>query len=120
VLVTISTTTDPATDVGFLLHKHPGKVQSFPVTAGTADVFYPAATPRRCTAALPEVTAMARRRRGLRLRRAVPARRKRRSRGRIPDATGNFFPNGSEPDQPVTATSPEIAAKCWEQLPGPC
>jgi 3' terminal RNA ribose 2'-O-methyltransferase Hen1 len=52
VLVTISTTMDPATDLGFLLHKHPEKVQSFPVTAGTAHVFYPEATPRRCTAAL--------------------------------------------------------------------
>jgi 3' terminal RNA ribose 2'-O-methyltransferase Hen1 len=52
VLVTISTTMDPATDLGFLLHKHPEKVQSFPVTAGTAHVFYPEATARRCTAAL--------------------------------------------------------------------
>jgi 3' terminal RNA ribose 2'-O-methyltransferase Hen1 len=52
VLVTISTTLDPATDLGFLLHKHPEKVQSFPVTAGTAHVFYPEATARRCTAAL--------------------------------------------------------------------
>jgi 3' terminal RNA ribose 2'-O-methyltransferase Hen1 len=52
VLVTISTTRDPATDLGFLLHKHPEKVQSFPVTAGTAHVFYPEATARRCTAAL--------------------------------------------------------------------
>jgi 3' terminal RNA ribose 2'-O-methyltransferase Hen1 len=52
VLVTISTTLDPATDLGFLLHKHPEKVQSFPVTAGTAYVFYPQATARRCTAAL--------------------------------------------------------------------
>ena len=51
-LVTISTTMDPATDLGFLLHKHPEKVQSFPVTAGTAHVFYPEATARRCTAAL--------------------------------------------------------------------
>ena len=51
-LVTISTTMDPATDLGFLLHKHPEKVQSFPVTAGTAHVFYPEATERRCTAAL--------------------------------------------------------------------
>ena len=51
-LVTISTTMDPATDLGFLLHKHPEKVQSFPVTAGTAHVFYPQATARRCTAAL--------------------------------------------------------------------
>ncbi len=51
-LVTISTTLDPATDLGFLLHKHPQKVQSFPVLAGTAHVFYPEATARRCTAAL--------------------------------------------------------------------
>lgn len=51
-LVTISTTRDPATDLGFLLHKHPEKAQSFPVTAGTAHVFYPEATARRCTAAL--------------------------------------------------------------------
>ena len=51
-LVTISTTLDPATDLGFLLHKHPEKVQSFPVTAGMAHVFYPEATARRCTAAL--------------------------------------------------------------------
>jgi PNKP adenylyltransferase domain, C-terminal region/RNA repair, ligase-Pnkp-associating, region of Hen1 len=28
VLVTISTTQDPATDLGFLLHKHPEKVQA--------------------------------------------------------------------------------------------
>jgi 3' terminal RNA ribose 2'-O-methyltransferase Hen1 len=52
VLVTISTTMEPATDLGFLLHKHPAKLQSFPVTAGTAHVFYPEATPERCTAAL--------------------------------------------------------------------
>ena len=51
-LVTISTTLDPATDLGFLLHKHPQRVQSFPVIAGTAHVFYPEATTRRCTAAL--------------------------------------------------------------------
>jgi 3' terminal RNA ribose 2'-O-methyltransferase Hen1 len=52
VLVTIATTMEPATDLGFLLHKHPERVQSFPVTAGTAHVFYPEATVRRCTAAL--------------------------------------------------------------------
>ena len=51
-LVTISTTVDPATDLGFLLHKHPEKVHSFPVTAGQAHVFYPEATADRCTAAL--------------------------------------------------------------------
>jgi len=42
----------PALDLGFLLHKHPEKGQSFPVTAGAAHVFYPEATPGRCTAAL--------------------------------------------------------------------
>jgi hypothetical protein len=52
VLVTISTTHAPATDLGFLLHKHPGRVQSFDQSAGVAHVFYPEATAQRCTAAL--------------------------------------------------------------------
>jgi 3' terminal RNA ribose 2'-O-methyltransferase Hen1 len=42
----------PATDLGFLLHKHPDRAQSFTSTGGTAHVLYPEATPRRCTAAL--------------------------------------------------------------------
>jgi 3' terminal RNA ribose 2'-O-methyltransferase Hen1 len=42
----------PATDLGFLLHKHPGKAQSFPTSHGLAHVFYPEATEERCTAAL--------------------------------------------------------------------
>ncbi|MFE6842923.1 3' terminal RNA ribose 2'-O-methyltransferase Hen1 [Streptomyces sp. NPDC057686] len=42
----------PATDLGFLLHKHPGKVQGFSTSHGTAHVFYPEATDARCTAAL--------------------------------------------------------------------
>lgn len=52
VLLTISTTVSPATDLGFLLHKHPGRLQSFEVSVGTAHVFYPEATEARCTAAL--------------------------------------------------------------------
>jgi len=52
VLLTISTTHDPATDLGYLLHKHPGRLQSFPQSVGTAHVFYPLAEPSRCTAAL--------------------------------------------------------------------
>ncbi len=52
VLLTVSTTRAPATDLGFLLHKHPGKVQPFEVSVGTAHVFYPEATDERCTAAL--------------------------------------------------------------------
>lgn len=51
-LLTISTTHDPATDLGYLLHKHPGRLQSFPQSVGTAHVFYPEAEPSRCTAAL--------------------------------------------------------------------
>ncbi|MGW5313719.1 3' terminal RNA ribose 2'-O-methyltransferase Hen1 [Nocardia thailandica] len=51
-LLTISTTHSPATDLGYLLVKHPGRVQSFATTGGTAHVFYPEADERRCTAAL--------------------------------------------------------------------
>ncbi|WP_435737210.1 3' terminal RNA ribose 2'-O-methyltransferase Hen1 [Cellulosimicrobium sp. PMB13] len=43
---------DDATDLGFLLHKHPGRAQSFDLPVGRAHVFYPEATPERCTAAL--------------------------------------------------------------------
>ncbi len=51
-LLTITTTRAPATDLGYLLHKHPDRPQSFEVAAGTAHVFYPEAAPERCTAAL--------------------------------------------------------------------
>jgi 3' terminal RNA ribose 2'-O-methyltransferase Hen1 len=52
VLLTITTTHDPATDLGYLLHKHPSRVQSFPQSVGSAHVFYPQADQSRCTAAL--------------------------------------------------------------------
>ena len=51
-LLTVSTTRSPATDLGFLLHKNPGRAQAFEVSTGTAHVFYPEATDERCTAAL--------------------------------------------------------------------
>lgn len=38
VLLTLTTTEPPATDLGFLLHKHPDRVQSFEVAAGQARV----------------------------------------------------------------------------------
>lgn len=38
----------PATDVGFVLHKHPQRVQQFATSQGTATVFYPIATDDRC------------------------------------------------------------------------
>jgi 3' terminal RNA ribose 2'-O-methyltransferase Hen1 len=52
VLLTITTTRTPATDLGYLLHKHPDRFQSLAVSMGEAHVFYPEATPERCTAAL--------------------------------------------------------------------
>src|ERR1035438_2321241 len=51
-LLTITLTEPPATDLGFLLHKHPDRLQSFAVSAGEAHVFYPEAAEERCTAAL--------------------------------------------------------------------
>ncbi len=51
-LITITTTHDPATDLGYLLHKHPERVQDFEVSAGTAHVFYPEVSDRRCAATL--------------------------------------------------------------------
>ncbi len=51
-LLTLTTTHRPATDLGFLLHKHPDKAQSFTATSGTAHVFYPRAEEGVCTAAL--------------------------------------------------------------------
>ena len=51
-LLTITNTKLPATDLGYLLHKNPSRVQSFEVSFGKAHVFYPEATDVRCTAAL--------------------------------------------------------------------
>ena len=51
-LVTIASTTPDATDLGYLLHKHPARAQSFDLSVGTAHVFYPEATPERCEVAL--------------------------------------------------------------------
>jgi 3' terminal RNA ribose 2'-O-methyltransferase Hen1 len=55
VFLTITHTGAPgtdATDLGYLLHKHPERAQSQSLTVGTAHVFYPEATAQRCTAAL--------------------------------------------------------------------
>ena len=51
-LLTLTTTHAPATDLGFLLHKHPDRHQAFDLPFGTAHVFYPEASADRCTAAL--------------------------------------------------------------------
>jgi len=51
-LLTISTNHEPATDLGFLLHKHPERFQTFDLSFGKAHVFYPQVDGQRCTAAL--------------------------------------------------------------------
>jgi 3' terminal RNA ribose 2'-O-methyltransferase Hen1 len=51
-LLTITTTAPPATDLGFLLHKNPARVHSIEFPFGNVHVFYPEITPERCTAAL--------------------------------------------------------------------
>ncbi|WP_309732582.1 3' terminal RNA ribose 2'-O-methyltransferase Hen1 [Chamaesiphon sp. OTE_75_metabat_556] len=51
-LLTISTTHQPATDLGYLLFKHPDKCQAFNLSFGTAQVFYPEASDIKCTAAM--------------------------------------------------------------------
>lgn len=51
-LLTLSTTHVPATDLGFLLHKNPDRAQRVELSTGVAHVFYPEAGAERCTAAL--------------------------------------------------------------------
>lgn len=51
-LLTLTTTLAPATDLGFLLHKNPFRAQSFALSFGSALVFYPEVSATRCTAAL--------------------------------------------------------------------
>lgn len=81
----------PATDLGFLLHKHPEKAQTFSTSYGTAHVFYPEADAERCTAALLlEVDTVALVRRG-----------KGKGRGGAPDAALAQYVN----DRPYAASS---------------
>lgn len=51
-LLTIGTTHSPATDLGYLLHKHPDRLQSFELSFGKAHVFYPEASLESCTATM--------------------------------------------------------------------
>jgi 3' terminal RNA ribose 2'-O-methyltransferase Hen1 len=51
-LLTITTTHAPATDLGYLLHKNPSRMHSFELSFGKAHLFYPEAAMDRCTAAL--------------------------------------------------------------------
>ncbi|MFE4177427.1 3' terminal RNA ribose 2'-O-methyltransferase Hen1 [Streptomyces sp. NPDC056909] len=92
--LTISTTGTPerpATDLGFLLHKHPDRAQTFSTAHGTAHVLYPEASAERCTAALLleiDPVALVRRSRG-------------KGRGGAPDAALAQYVN----DRPYAASS---------------
>lgn len=50
--LSISTTHQPATDLGYLLHKNPARVHETELGFGKACVFYPEATDDRCEAVL--------------------------------------------------------------------
>src|SRR5712692_2120598 len=49
-LLTIMTTHRPASDLGYLLHKHPDRCQSFDLSFGKVHVFYPEVGAERCSA----------------------------------------------------------------------
>ncbi len=51
-LLTITTTHKPATDLGFLLHKHPDKFQSVDLSVGEAHIFYPESSEDKTSVAL--------------------------------------------------------------------
>jgi len=51
-LLSIATTHQPATDLGYLLHKHPDRVHETELGFGKAFVFYPTASVERCEAVL--------------------------------------------------------------------
>ncbi|MGH7698470.1 MAG: 3' terminal RNA ribose 2'-O-methyltransferase Hen1, partial [Candidatus Dormibacteria bacterium] len=51
-LLTITTTHQPASDLGYLLHKNPDRAHTTNLAFGEAHVVYPEASQERCTAAL--------------------------------------------------------------------
>ncbi|WP_445527307.1 3' terminal RNA ribose 2'-O-methyltransferase Hen1 [Streptomyces cyslabdanicus] len=90
-ITTTGTPEHPATDLGFLLHKHPDNAQAFSTSYGTAHVLYPEADDRRCTAALlleVDTVALVRRSKG-------------KGRGGAPDAALAQYVN----DRPYAASS---------------
>jgi 3' terminal RNA ribose 2'-O-methyltransferase Hen1 len=50
VVITITNTAEPATDLGFLLHKNPANLHSLDLPFGKVHVFYTNATSHECTA----------------------------------------------------------------------
>ncbi|MFB9268816.1 3' terminal RNA ribose 2'-O-methyltransferase Hen1 [Bradyrhizobium erythrophlei] len=50
--LSIATTHQPATDLGFLLHKHPDRIHEVELAFGKALILYPEAVPTRCEVVL--------------------------------------------------------------------
>jgi hypothetical protein len=55
--LSIATTCRPATDLGFLLHKHPDRLHEIELTFGKAWVFYPEADNAEYNALFPNLAA---------------------------------------------------------------
>ena len=51
-ILSITNTKKPATDLSYLLHKHPEKFQSVDLSHGKAHIFYPEANKEVCTMSL--------------------------------------------------------------------
>jgi 3' terminal RNA ribose 2'-O-methyltransferase Hen1 len=51
-LLSISTNRPNASELGFLLHKHPDRVQTFELSFGKCHVFYPESSETKCTMAM--------------------------------------------------------------------
>lgn len=51
-ILNITTTHNPATDLGYLLHKHPDKFQTFDLSVGKAHLFYPEMEENQATVSL--------------------------------------------------------------------
>ncbi len=48
-ILNITTTHQPATDLGYLLHKHPDKFQTLELSVGKAHVYYPEKSEEKTT-----------------------------------------------------------------------
>ena len=51
-LLTVSTTHRPATDLGYLVHKNPYRCQAKKMSFGIVNIFYPEASDEKCTLAI--------------------------------------------------------------------
>jgi 3' terminal RNA ribose 2'-O-methyltransferase Hen1 len=127
-LFTISTTHQPAEDLGYLLHKHPQRVHEFELPYGRAHVFYPEASEDRCTAALLlEVEPLRIARRGFGVANAAPLGAYVNDRPYVASsylsvAIGKVFGtalNGRSKERPVLVETPIALTATLEVVPAP-